>query len=192
MNRQNVKISSVLTPCHSGHVEPVLFCAFLFVTGLTLTSIQPTNVEKSLLHPASFQKQFSGHVPTLFSPRSLRLLRNEARACSSRVPPSILHSRALLPASSSGLSWPAAESTFFTSFGQTHLMPILTSPSNIKAQITGPAHHCSCRSSFLLPRLFFLNSLHPRFTQTCQTATCLVVLLCALRLEMLHVHQHFF
>ena len=48
-------------------VYPVRFCSFLLVTGLARTLIRPTNVEESVLHPASFQYQFPGHVPMLFS-----------------------------------------------------------------------------------------------------------------------------
>ena len=82
-------------------VKPVLFCAFLLVTGLTLAYIRPANVEESLLHPASFQNQFSGNLSVLFS---------DLACCTS---------------------------IFFTSSGQTYLMSILTSPSNIKVC------HCS-------------------------------------------------
>ena len=55
-------------------VELVLFCAFLFVTGLAFISLRPTYVEESFLHPASFQKELPRHMSMLFSPFFLRFL----------------------------------------------------------------------------------------------------------------------
>ena len=123
-------------------MKPVLFCAFLIETSLTFTVDRPANVEKSLLHPATFQHQFSGHVSTLFSPISLCLLSQQGQ---SRLQPDTLLQffiHALLPTSSSGLSWPAAGAVALKYQGM---------PMRPLCPDHGLAQHCSCRSSYLLP-----------------------------------------
>ena len=49
-------------------VEPVLFCAFLLVKGLTLTGVRPINIEQSLLRPSTFQEHLPVYIAMLFSP----------------------------------------------------------------------------------------------------------------------------
>ena len=51
----------------------VSLSSIFFTASLAFAFIRPTNVEKSLLHPVSFQKHFSGHVSMLLSQLSLRL-----------------------------------------------------------------------------------------------------------------------
>ena len=85
-------------------VEPVHFCAILFVTGSALALIRPTNVEESLLHPASFQYHFSGYFPMLFSPFFVCLFAQQRQ---SWLQPNTL--LLMLCCSSNRLFWPAAE-----------------------------------------------------------------------------------
>ena len=105
-------------------VETVFFSAFLLVTSLTFTFIRPTNVEQSLLHPASFQNQFSCNVSMFFSPIFLRLL---AQQCQ---PDTILQFFIFMrccPLLPIRLFWPCCNSIFFTSLGQTYLISIFIS-----------------------------------------------------------------
>ena len=151
-------------------VEPVLFGTFLLVTSLTLTFVRPTDVVEFLLHPTSFQYQFSGQVSMLFSPHSLSSCATRPVPAPAKYTPSILHTHALLLTSSNGLCWPVAKAfsshllgkhiscQFFVAFkyqGVT-LRPLDT-------QTTGLAHHRSCWTSHLPPYLSFSNLFHPSF-----------------------------
>ena len=60
-------------------VKPVLFCAFLQLAGLSFTNIRPSNVEKSLLRPTSFQEDLPGHIAMLFSPILLHFLSQQSQ-----------------------------------------------------------------------------------------------------------------
>ena len=63
-------------------------------------------------------------------------------------------------------------SIFFTSFGHTYLISLISSSLKINVcqcghfytQITGLAHHCSCSSSYLFSHLNFSNPFHPSFS----------------------------
>ena len=141
-------------------VEPVLFCAFFFVTGLTLTFVRPTNVEESFLHPTSFQYQFSGHVSMSFSPPFLRLLAQQGQ---SRLQPnSLLHffffmlCCPLLPVDSPVL----LQKTFSSHLHGKHISCQFFCRLRISrcvSHITAPAGPLLC------PHLNFSNLLHSRF-----------------------------
>ena len=67
-------------------VNPVLFCAFLQLAGLTLTYIRLANIEQSPLRPTTFQEDLSGHITMLFTVQSpFAFFRKRARAGSSHA-----------------------------------------------------------------------------------------------------------
>ena len=114
-------------------MESVLFCTFLLETSVTL---HPTNhcrkvsSAPNLLPKRIFWPRFGAFQSSL--PSSSCATRPELAP--DKYPPSILHTHALRPTSSSRLFWPAAEAFSSHLFGQTHLMSILLSPSNIKGR----------------------------------------------------------
>ena len=126
------------------------------MTSLALTFISPTNVEESLLHPSSFQHPSSRYVSMFFHPIFFCLLAKQGQ---SRLQPNTLLKFfilvlccPLLPVDCSGL------------LQQRFLHIFLANVSHVDTQITGLAHHCSCRSSYLPPQLNFLNLLHPHLS----------------------------
>ena len=127
------------------------------------------SVEKSLLHPASFQNQLSGNVSMLFSPISFRLLAQQSQ---SRLQPrstllqffKFMLCCQLLPIDFSGLLQPShllgkPISCHFSVASEYQGVPMRP----LDTQITGLAHHCSYRSSHLSPHLNFSNLFHPSF-----------------------------
>ena len=144
-------------------------CAFLCLPpcnrlGHSLSFDQ--SMSKSLfLHPTSFQNQFSGNIFDAFQ-SNLPSFSCEAKPkpAPAKYPPLILHTRALLPNFFQYAVLACCSSIFFTSFGQTSFEYQGVSMRPLDTQITGLAHHCSCRSSYLSPHLNFSNLLHPSFS----------------------------
>ena len=87
-------------------VKPVLLCAFLHLASLTLTDIRPANIEYDALWSNP--------------PSQLELVRV-------MLPLSALHTRTLLPTSSSALIGPSAPAFKKTSLGHANLMSIFVS-----------------------------------------------------------------
>ena len=138
-------------------VKPVLFCAFLLVTCVALTFIRPTNDVELLLHPASFQNHFSGHVSMLFSPLVLRLLGLQGQ---SPLQPNILLPFfilmlcfPLLPIDSPGLLQDHFLHIFWANISHVNFL----SPSNIKV----------CHYGHLLPRSRVSHITAPAGPLTC-------------------------
>ena len=107
--------------------EPVLFCAFLFVTSLTCTYIRPANIEQSLLRPTSSRKIFLATLPCFSVQFSFTFFRKRAKRWFE--PYSLFRlfmlvfCCPLLPVSDRAL----CTSIFLTSFGHTYLMSIVIS-----------------------------------------------------------------
>ena len=146
------------------------------VTSLTFTFIRPTWQCSKLsfaARPASCVRTnflatfrcFSVHSSFVF------LAQADPRASSSQYLSSIFFVHALLPTSSNRLFWPAAEA-FSSHLLVKHIFHIDVSVAfenqcvpmrPLNTQMTGLAHHCSCRSSHLSPHLDFLSLPHPRY-----------------------------
>ena len=100
---------------------------------------------------------------------SFVFLRSNARAGSSQIPPLILHIHALLPTSSNRLSWSAVPAFSPRLLMGKHMFSVALEHQGVPmqphdTQITGLAHHCFCRSSYLSPHLKFSNLFHPSFS----------------------------
>ena len=91
----------------------MLFCAFLLVTGLALTcASDPMSKSLSCTQPPS-RTNFLANVSMFVSPLFLcSSFAAEPELARAKDLPSILHTRALLPSSSSRLFWPAAPASF--------------------------------------------------------------------------------
>ena len=139
-------------------VEPMLSCDRLGIY------FHPTNqCQRVLSAPSLLQKPIL--LAKLLS--SFVFFRSKA-AHSHEYPPSTPRTRALLPTSSSGLTWPAARTSSSRLSGKTALMSILTSPPKkqgvpmrpLDRQITCLAHHSSCWAPHLHPdstKLLFVH-----------------------------------
>ena len=130
------------------------------------THFHPTNqcrkvfAAPCLLPELIFLQHFFAFQSTL--PSSFRAA--TPKPAPAKYPPSILLNHALLSTFSYRLFWPAAEA--FSSHFLANMSHVKSSVAfeyqgvpekPLDAQITGLAHHCSCRSTYLLPYLNFLE-----------------------------------
>ena len=106
----------------------------------------------------------------LVSPLFLRLLRSTARTGSGQIPSFNSSYSCFAAHFFQKTDLACCTSIFFTSFGQTYLMSILASPSNMNVCHCGHfiprsrvSHHCSRRPSHLPPHLNLTNLIQPCF-----------------------------
>ena len=143
--------SPFLLPCPEG---PERFHAILHVASLTLTFVRPACVEVSF-------------IAKLFGPLSPRILPQESWSWFGLGLFIFMLCCPLLPIDCSDLLQEQFLHIFWSNISHFDVSVAFENQCvpmrPLDTQITGLAHHCSCRSSHLSPHLDFLSLPHPRY-----------------------------